>query len=132
MNSDREELEKLEDIGSEVADSIAGFFEGHGRELVEDLLDEGIKPESAERTKELEGVKLVFTGSLEGYSRREITEMMEKHGADVTSSVSSETDYLIVGDKPGEAKMEDAEKNNVEVINEAEFREKLMDKIQSS
>lgn len=130
MEASREDLKVLDDIGPEVADSIAGFFEGHGRELVQDLLEEGIEPFREDRSGELEGLKLAFTGSLEGYSRQEITALMERHGADVTSSVSSETDYLIVGKNPGTAKRSDAEKNDVEIIDEKKFQEKLMSRIE--
>lgn len=129
MSADREELEQLEDIGPEVADSISGFFEGRGEKLVEDLLNEGVEPFREERKEELEGLKLVFTGSLEDYSREEITEIMERHGADVTSSVSSETDYLIVGENPGETKREDAQEHGVETLDEEEFREEILEKV---
>lgn len=130
MEADRGELEELEDIGPEVAESIAAFFEGRGKETVEKLLDTGVKPRREERTEELEGLKLVFTGSLEDYSREEIIELMERKGADVTSSVSSETDYLVVGDKPGQTKREDAEQHDVETLDGEEFRERILDAIE--
>lgn len=131
MDADEEELRELEDIGPEIAESIASFFRGNGQNTTEKLLEEGVQPRREERTRELEDLKLVFTGSLEGYSRQELTELMEKHGADVTSSVSSETDYVVVGENPGETKIEDAEEHEVEELREEDFREKLLDKIQN-
>jgi DNA ligase (NAD+) len=128
-NASKEELMELEDIGPEVAENIESFFEGSGREQVEELLDEGVKPKRAETGEELEGLKLVITGGIEGFTRAELTELLERHGADVTSSVSSETDYLVVGENPGESKREQAEKEDVEEIEEDRFRADILSKI---
>lgn len=128
-NASKEELMELEDIGPEVAENIESFFEGAGREQVEELLDEGVKPKRAETGEELEGLKLVITGSIEGFTRAELTELLERHGADVTSSVSSETDYLIVGENPGESKRDQAEDEDVEEIEEDRFRADILSKI---
>lgn len=124
-----EELKRMEDIGPEVAENIVSFFEGRGKELVEDLLDAGVKPVRAETGDELEGLKIVITGSIEGFTREELIEELERHGADVTSSVSTETDYLVVGENPGETKMEDAREYDVEELDEEEFRRKVLDSI---
>ncbi|MFB6216568.1 MAG: NAD-dependent DNA ligase LigA, partial [Candidatus Aenigmatarchaeota archaeon] len=124
-----EELQELEDIGPEVAQNICSFFTGKGGQLVEELLDAGVKPTREEVGEELEGIKLVFTGGLEGFTRQEIIELMERHGADVTSTVSSETDYLVVGENPGENKIADAEQNDIEKLDEEEFRERILTRV---
>lgn len=124
-----EELMNMEDIGPEVAENIVSFFGGRGKELVEDLLDAGVKPVRAETGDELEGLKIVITGSIEGFTREELIEELERHGADVTSSVSTETDYLVVGENPGETKIQDARENDVEQLEEQEFRQKVLDRI---
>jgi DNA ligase (NAD+) len=126
----KEELREIEDVGPEVAENIYSFFHGKGGELVEKLLEAGVKPERRESTEELNGLKLVITGSIEGYSREELTELLENHGADVTSSVSSETDYLVVGENPGETKQEQAEKQGVEKLGEDEFKNRILSKIE--
>ncbi|MFT4869047.1 MAG: DNA ligase (NAD+) [Colwellia polaris] len=125
----KEELMALEDIGPEVAENIESFFEGAGRKQVEQLLEEGVKPKRTETGEELQGLKMAITGSIERFTREELTEVLERHGADVTSSVSSETDYLVVGEKPGESKREQAEKENVEEIEEDRFMEEILSKI---
>lgn len=84
--------------------------------LVQQLLDLGVKPQRGEVGDELEGIKLVITGSIEGYTREELVELLERHGADVTSSVSGETDYLVVGENPGENKRREARENDVEEL----------------
>lgn len=129
IDAGMEELMVVEDIGPEVAKSIVSFFDGKGKNLVEELLEEGVSPERETVSQELEDLKLVFTGTLDDYSRSEITELIERHGADVTSSVSSETDYLVAGENPGERKMDSADKNNISIIDEQEFREKILSKI---
>jgi DNA ligase (NAD+) len=127
--ADADELIRVEDIGDEVAESVAGFFGGRGGDVVDELLGHGVEPHREETGEELEGTKLVLTGSIEGYTRRELTDLLEKHGADVTSSVSGETDYLVVGDSPGERKVEDAREHGVERLDEDGLREEFLDRI---
>lgn len=129
MELDKEELMHLENIGSEVAENIESFFSGAGKELVEKLLEAGISIERAEIGEELEGLKIVITGGIENFTRTELTELLEMHGADVTSSVSSNTDYLVVGENPGESKREQAEKEGVDEMDEEEFRKKILSEI---
>ncbi|MFB6147807.1 MAG: BRCT domain-containing protein, partial [Candidatus Nanohaloarchaea archaeon] len=79
-----------------------------------------------ETGEELDGLNLVITGSIENFTREELIGTLERHGADVTSSVSSETDYLIVGENSGETKVSDAEEHGVEQLEEDEFRSKIL------
>jgi DNA ligase (NAD+) len=68
----------------------------------------------------LDGLTFVFTGSL-SVSRAAATELVERHGGRVTSSDSSNTSYLVVGDSPGQTKRDDAAENDVPELTEAEF-----------
>lgn len=129
MEASEEELRELEDVGPQVSASIRSFFSGEGTQTVEELTNLGVKPERKEYGEELEGIKLVITGSIEGYTREELIDLLEQHGADVTSSVSSETDYLVVGENPGETKREKAEEVEVEEIDANEFRDKILTKV---
>ncbi|MDZ7688895.1 MAG: NAD-dependent DNA ligase LigA [Halobacteriales archaeon] len=133
IEADEAELLKVEDVGPEVAESVTGFFgdggSGRGREVVEELLDRGVKPERQETEDTLKGTKIVFTGRVEGYTRNELEDLLERHGADVTSSVSGETDYLVVGENPGATKQEDAEEHGVETLDEDEFREEILSRL---
>jgi DNA ligase (NAD+) len=129
VDSDEEMLLSVEDVGPEVADSVSGFFDGKGRDVVEELLERGVEPRRQETEDTLEGVKIVFTGSVEGYTRNELEDLLERHGADVTSSVSGETDYLVVGENPGATKREQAQENGVETLDEDEFRERILSRL---
>jgi len=129
MDAKEEALREVDDVGPEVAESLAGFFGGEGRDVVEELLERGVEPERQEKEETLKGTKIVFTGSVEGYTRNELEDLLERHGADVTSSVSGETDYLVVGENPGETKREQAEEHGVETLDEDEFRERLLSRL---
>jgi DNA ligase (NAD+) len=76
---------------------------------------------AADPTRPLAGVTVVVTGSLDGFSRDEAAAAVEQRGGKVTSSVSSKTDFVIAGDKPG-AKYDKALSLGVAVLDEAGFR----------
>ncbi|MFW5920127.1 MAG: BRCT domain-containing protein, partial [Halanaeroarchaeum sp.] len=65
---------------------------------------------------------------LEDYTRDEAQELVERHGGNATSSVSGNTDYLVAGADPGSTKREDADENDVPVIDEGAFEELLADR----
>ena len=124
-----EELKQVEDVGVKVATSINSFFKVKGDEEVEKLLQKGVQPRRRERKEELEGVKFAITGSIEGYSRKELKDLIELNGGNVTSSISQNTDYLVVGSNPGSAKLEEAERQGTEKLTEEEFRSQILSKI---
>lgn len=129
-NAEKEELEQIEDLGPEVSASIYSFFRNENNIQTLNRLKDAVG--EFERLKvgdEFEGVKMVFTGSVRGYTRDELKELMEDHGADVTSSVSNETDFLISGEKPGSTKLEKAEELDIEILSVDEFEKKFLNKI---
>jgi len=64
----------------------------------------------------------VFTGRLDSFTREEAKEKVEVLGGRATSSVSGETDYLVVGEGPG-SKLEEAKKQDVEILDEQAFKD---------
>jgi len=76
--------------------------------------------EGADAGDELDGLTFVFTGSL-STSRSDAQDLVEAHGANATGSVSGNTDFLVIGENPGQRKQDDAEANDVEVLDEAAF-----------
>ncbi|WP_144904881.1 NAD-dependent DNA ligase LigA [Halobellus captivus] len=123
-----EELQTVDDVGPTVAAHIAEFFANErNRAVVEELRETGVEPESLETDDEnggLDGLTFVFTGSLSA-TRRAAQELVERHGASATGSVSGTTDYLVVGENPGSTKREDAEANGVQMLDESAFAELL-------
>jgi len=78
-----------------------------------------------EKSEYLSGLTFVLTGSLENYTREDVSSIIEKNGGRVVSAVSKKLDYLLVGDNPG-SKLEKAKKlETVNIINESEFEEML-------
>jgi len=130
MAASREDLEAVEGIGPKMAKAIVDFFDAEAnREEIDRLFDHGVEPEPYETGgDELGGLTFVFTGGLETYTRDEAQELVERHGGQATSSVSSNTDYLVIGDNPGQTKLDDADANDVPTLTEAEFEELLADR----
>ncbi len=120
-----EELERIPEIGPVIARSIAGFFANPGnRDVVKKLREQGVgtgpAAGPAPRSGKLSGMIIVFTGSLERYSRTEAEELVAAHGGRPSSSVSSRTDLVVAGENPG-SKLEKAEKLGIRVISEEKF-----------
>ncbi len=130
LDADEAALQEVDDVGPRVADEIRGFFESErNRETIEGLL-EHVSPQETdtEGDDELAGLTFVFTGSLEGMTRGDAQEVVERHGGSATSSVSSNTDYLVVGENPGQSKRDDADENDVPTVDQAEFEEILAER----
>jgi DNA ligase (NAD+) len=123
--ADAGELTRIGEIGPQVGESIAAFFadESNSREL-DRLLDAGVSPRGMKRRRHgpLEGKTIVLTGELEHFSRREAKEKVELLGGRASSSVSSNTDIVVVGRNPG-SKLDEARKRGVETVDEKRFRE---------
>ena len=123
LDADEDELREVDDVGPEVAGSIREFLDGErNREAIRALRERGVDPEPVETETgdELGGLTFVFTGSL-SVTRGAAQELVEAHGANATSSVSGNTDYLIAGENPGASKRNDAEAEGVSVRDEEGF-----------
>ena len=128
LDADEDDLRAVDDVGEVVAREIRGFFDSEqNRAVVERLRAAGVDPEPVESDggDELDGLTFVFTGALDDYTRNEAQDLVESHGGSATSSVSGNTDYLVVGENPGTTKREDAAANDVPEIDEAAFEELL-------
>ena len=125
----REELEAIDGIGEVVAGEIREFFDSEQNERVIEGLLEYVDPEEleVETGDALDGLTFVFTGSLSGMTRGDAQAVVEQYGANATSSVSGNTDYLVAGDSPGQSKTDDADANDVPILDERAFRELLAD-----
>ena len=122
-------LEAVDEVGETVAAAVGDFLSNEANAAVIDDLLTYVSPEPLEPDAgdTLDGLTFVFTGSLEETTRSEAQELLEHHGANATSSVSGNTDYLVVGSNPGARKRNDAADNDVPILDEAAFRELLAD-----
>jgi DNA ligase (NAD+) len=125
-----EELAAVEGVGPTIADAIRDWFavDWH-RDVVRRWREAGVRmedevDESVART--LEGLTVVVTGSLAGFSRDEAREVILARGGKVSGSVSKKTDFVVVGDAPG-SKYDKALQLGVPVLDEDGFRVLLAD-----
>ena len=119
------ELVEVEDVGPKVAESIVFFFrQPESRELLSRLKKAGLnlshKEEARKATLPLAGQTFVLTGKLLDFTRDEAAEIIESLGGIVSSSVSSRTTYVIVGELPG-SKLVRAKRLGIPTMEEKEF-----------
>lgn len=116
-----EELILLKDFGSIMANSVLEYLK-ENKALIKELQDLGVDPK--EKVLDLPLIflnqKIVVTGKLELFSRNEITDLIEIRGGQVTSAVSKNTDFVIVGENPG-SKYTKALELGIKVLTEEEF-----------
>jgi DNA ligase (NAD+) len=130
MDATENELRDIEGIGPAVAERVTDFFGNErNRRVVERLRENGVEPRSIDTKSaaELEGLTFVFTGSVEGYTRDDLQQLVESHGGNATGSVSGNTNYLVVGENSGQSKRDDAAANDVPMLSPAEFFDVLAD-----
>ncbi|MFP3900220.1 MAG: NAD-dependent DNA ligase LigA [Acidimicrobiia bacterium] len=122
-SADRDRLAQVRGVGPKTAEAIRAFFEDRrNQRTIDALLDAGVRAvgEAPPEEKPLGGVRFVFTGSLRRFTRDEAEGLVESLGARATSSVSSETDYVVVGEGPGR-KADAARELGVTTLTEDEF-----------
>lgn len=86
--------------------------------------DYGFKREYQQAEKlgtALEGLTVIFTGTSYRFKRDEIKSFFMGHGAKYVGSVSGKVDYVIIGDAPGQNKLDKARQLGVEIIEERDF-----------
>ncbi len=119
-----QDLLDIEDIGPSVADDLIGFFkEPHNQDVLKKLKEQItiLNYEMPENDgSPVSGKIVVFTGSLEQFSRAEEKVRAEGLGAKVSGSVSKKTDYVVAGSDAG-SKLKKAKELGVEVLSEQEW-----------
>ncbi|TVP75386.1 MAG: NAD-dependent DNA ligase LigA [Gemmatimonadales bacterium] len=128
LAADREVLEAIPGIGPRMSEVITEFVsEERTRAAIDELalrMEALTVPEEPGAGGPLEGQTWVFTGGMEEMTRTEAKRRVEALGAKATSSVSGKTDVLVAGEGAG-SKLEKARELEVEVLDEAEFLERL-------
>ncbi|XAZ22084.1 NAD-dependent DNA ligase LigA [Sinorhizobium sp. B11] len=118
------DLNAIEGIGEVVARAIVEFYkEPRNIEVIGRLLDE-VTPQEAEQPvttgSPVIGKTVVFTGSLEKFTREEAKARAESLGAKVAGSVSKKTDIVVAGPGAG-SKLEKARELGVQTMDEDEW-----------
>ena len=120
-----DELLELPDIGLITAESIVDYLSNDNNlRFINELIEIGMNPQYEIQNKNTDnifsGKTIVLTGKLVELTRNEAKEYLERFGAKVTGSVTSKTDYVIVGEKAG-SKLAKAEQLGIQVLSEDEF-----------
>jgi DNA ligase (NAD+) len=123
------ELQSIAGIGPNIAQGIVDWFSIPANlKVLEKLRAAGVWPRAevkdkhAELSQSLKGLTFVITGTLPGLSRDEVKELIEARGGKVTSSVSKNTSYLVLGEQPG-SKLVKAEELGIPTLDEKSLRD---------
>ena len=117
----------MDEIGDKIAISVLEFFrDDNNLNLIERLKSHGVQMEQLNKkttliSSVLVGKKVVVSGKFTQYSRDEIKQMIVDHGGKNSSSVSAQTDLLVVGENMGPSKLEKAQKWKIEMVSENDF-----------
>ncbi|MDH6677523.1 DNA ligase (NAD+) [Rhodococcus sp. LBL1] len=127
-NAGVEELAAVDGVGGTIAAAVVDWFsvDWH-RDIVEKWRAAGVTMEDERDesiVRNLEGLSIVVTGSLEGFTRDEAKEAILVRGGKAASSVSKKTAFVVIGDAPG-SKAAKAEELGVTILDEAGFRRLL-------
>ncbi len=118
----------VDEIGERIAQSVIDFFDNQDNQMIVDRLKNyGIQFELVEKfnpnaTDKLEGKTFVVSGVFTLFSRDELKQAIEDNGGKVGSSISAKTDYVVAGDNMGPAKLDKANKLNIPIITEEDFK----------
>lgn len=120
-----EQLETIDEIGPVIAQSVYEFCHNKKtRQIIDDLIALGLAmpgPEKPDRQSAiLEGKTVVVTGTIEGYSRQDMENLIRLHGGKPSGSVSKKTGIVVIGDNPG-SKAQKAKALGVEILSGDEF-----------
>jgi DNA ligase (NAD+) len=129
LDATQEEIQEVDGIGPDRAESIAEWFsDEQNRALVQELRELGLTLELGEAEKPIEGPlsgsQYVITGTLESFTREQAAAALEALGAKVSDNVSRKTTAVFVGENPG-SKVAKAEKAGVPILGEDDLKELL-------
>ena len=129
MNASIESLNLIDTIGGVSAKSVYEFFHQEQTiDLIEKLKHAGVNMETHEdveqRDDRFAGKTFVLTGTLEKYTRDEVSNVIEKLGGKTSSSVSKKTSYVLAGEESG-SKLTKAQELGITIITEQEFEEMI-------
>lgn len=118
------DIKAVKDIGPVIAENVFEFFKDQENlEEIGRLQKSGViieNPKQRNFSSPIAGKTFVLTGTLEGMSRAEASELIVQNGAEVSGSVSKNTDFVLAGEKPG-SKFDKAKALGVKIISKDEF-----------
>ncbi|MGR3173827.1 MAG: NAD-dependent DNA ligase LigA [Candidatus Scalindua sp.] len=127
MDASVEELDEIFEIGEITANGVVDFFSNsHTKNVINKLKAAGVNlsaiRKEAKAASNITGKSFVVTGTLNGYTRKEIEDIIKDMGGRVSSAVSGKTDFLIAGESPG-SKLETARKLGTTILSKEGFED---------
>ncbi|REJ36488.1 MAG: DNA ligase (NAD(+)) LigA [Bacillota bacterium] len=127
MAASFDELLDVPSVGEKIARSVLDYFaDEENRALIGGRGEAGVRGPGPGRAAgaggKLAGKRVGVTGPWPGYPRREVEELIRRHGGEVSSSVSRNTDFVVAGENPG-SKLEKARQLGVPVLTEEQLEE---------
>ena len=117
------ELVSIDQIGESIAEDLVLYFNTNSNLIIFDKLLNYINIVNIKKTSAISPYTdkiIVLTGTLNSMSRDEAKKTLHSLGAKVSSSVSKNTDFLIIGDQPG-SKAKKAKELNIPIVSEEEW-----------
>ncbi len=127
LNASTEDLEAIDEIGPKIVESLTIYFgDEENLNALKRLSGKGLKTDAPKKEfgDSLKGKQFVLTGTLETMTRDTAKKKILALGGRVTSSVSAKTDYVVAGSDAG-SKLTKAQKLEIKVINEDEFKDMI-------
>jgi DNA ligase (NAD+) len=124
MHAQPADLVKIPDIGEEIATSITKYFQDSDhRALIERLREAGLQlklttPSSTQDNQPFIGKTFIISGTFENFEREQLKELIKRKGGKISSGITKQLNYLVIGQHPGRAKLDQAQMHNVSIIDE--------------
>ena len=122
-----DELINIDGIGETQIKSLEKFFQNKTNIKVVEKLSEILKIKDREINKEgkLKNKSFMFTGKLQNISRAEAKSLIEENSGSIVSSVTKKLDYLVIGEKPTNRKLEQAKNLGIQILTQKEWSDLL-------
>lgn len=131
INSTKEELLNIDEVGETIALSIHAFFSNEeNKQIIFRLQEKGLQFSLSEEQQQggsdkLKDMTIVISGVFTKHSRDQYKDMIELHGGKNSGSISKKTSFVLAGENMGPEKLKKAESLGVKIVNEDEFLEML-------
>ena len=126
--SNFDDLMNIDGIGETQINSIKNFFNNETNLKVLKNLDELLEVKDVEKPKvdgPLNNKTFMFTGKLSNMSRSEAKSLIEQNSGSIVSNVTKKLDYLIIGEKPTNRKVDAAKNLGVKILDQSSWLKML-------
>lgn len=127
-----ETLMHVPGIGEESAQSILNYFQDPGnQQMMAALQAAGLQftrqlPKRSNTSSKLAGKHFLISGTFTTWGREELKTLIKEKGGEVLTAVSRQLDYLVTGDKPGPAKVQQAQAIGISTLDEKQMQQMLL------